>query len=168
MKHNLNTQDIDDLKYQCRMIYIVTSLFGIIGITISLMIYEFEFNTTTNDFNFQIDLLIISAFILISFLLSQSLNRKYYEDISNNVKIAKTKLIQRKNAMTDYEAGSGQVKYKSGDANKAMNEFARYELIIDNTRYLVTRELFELCKDGDEVIFFYASVSNYLLSIEKK
>jgi len=49
-----------------------------------------------------------------------------------------------------------------------MKEFTRYDLIIDNTKYRTDKELFDKCSVGDEVLFFYAPKSNYLLSIEKK
>ncbi len=165
MKNKLTEKDIASLKYQGRMSYILSGMFFVLGSAIGFMIYEMEFNSEVAGFNFQIDLLIVSVFLLLSFLMSQALNRKYYADIRNNEKIAEIKLIERKNETSD--VSHRETIKKTGAADR-MRDYARYELIINNTRYRVEKDFFDKCNDGDEVIFFYAPVSKHLLSIEKK
>jgi hypothetical protein len=94
------------------------------------------------------------------------MNKKYYSDIRNNEKLSEKKIIQRKIDKTDYEAGSGNM--TTLPHNNPMKEFTRYDLIIDNIKYRIDKELFDNCNDGDEVLFYYAPKSKYLLSIEKK
>ncbi len=165
MRSKLTQSDIDTLKYQGRMSYIISGMFFILGTAIATMIFELEFNVDAEGFNLQMDLLIGSVFLMLSFLLSQAMNRKYYADIRNNEKMGEIKVIERKNTTSDYE--NRQSARKLGAADR-MRDYDRFEFIIDNTKYMVEPELFEQCEDGDEVIFFIAPVSKHLLSIEKK
>ena len=94
------------------------------------------------------------------------MNRKYYQDIQNNQKVAVLKTLQRKTSKRDFEAGSGNM--TTLPHNNPMNEFIRYDFIIDNTIYRVKKELFESCSDGDQVYFYIAPKSKFHLSIEKE
>jgi len=49
-----------------------------------------------------------------------------------------------------------------------MTSYARYDLIIANTKYKVSKDFFDKCSEGDEVIFNIAPISGYLLGIDKK
>ncbi len=166
MRLKLTEKDIKELKYQCRMGYVLPGMIFILGTFISGAIYELNFNTNSNGLNLGIDLLIALGFLIISFLVSHLMNRKYYSDIGNDEKFSETKIIQKKKDKKDYEAGSGNM--TTLPHNNPMKEFIRYDLIIENTKYRVDKELFDQCRDGDEVLFFYAPKSKYLLSIEKK
>lgn len=165
MKHRLTERDIDSLRYQGKMSFIISGMFFTIATAISIMIYKFEFSSATNGFSIQIALLIASVFLLLSFLLSQAMNRKYYADIRNNQKIAHTKILQRKNSTNDYE--NRDTARKMGAADR-MRDYVRYELIVDNVKYNVEKDLFDQCSEGDELVFYIAPVSKHLLSIEKK
>ncbi len=166
MKHILTEKDIKELKYQCRMGYVIPLMLFILGTFIGGAIYELNFNTNSSGLNLKIDLLIALGILIISFLVSHLMNNKLYSDIRNNEKISETKIIQKKSDKIDYEAGSGNM--TTLPHNNPMKEFTRYDLIIDNTKYRIDKELFDKCSDGDEVLFFYAPKSKYLLSIEKK
>jgi len=166
MRLQLTEKDIKDLKYQCRMGYILPFLIFILGSIIVGSIYELNFTTNNNGLNFKIDFLISMVFAIISLLVSYIINKKYYSDLRNNEKESEIKIIQRKTEKKDYEAGSGNMTTLPHD--NPMKEFIRYDFIIDYTNYRVDKELFELCSNGDEVLFFYAPKSKYLLSIEKK
>ena len=166
MRLQLTEKDIIDLKYQCRMGYILPSMIFILGTIIFGLIYELNYNSNADGFNFNIDLIIAMVFLIISILDSYLMNYKYYVDIRNNEKVAETKTVQRKIDIKDFEAGSGNM--TTLPHNNPMNEFIRYDLVIENTKYRVEKELFEKCSMGDEVLFFIAPKSNYLLSIEKK
>jgi len=166
MRLRLTEKDIKELKYQCRMGYVLSAMIFILGTFIGGAIYGLNINTNSEGLNLEIDLLIALGFLIISFFVSYIMNGKYYSDIRNNEKISETKIIQRKIDKKDYEAGSGNMTTLSH--NNPMKEFTRYDLIIENTKYRVDKILFDICADGDEVLFYYAPKSKYLLSIEKK
>lgn len=148
MKASLTKKDLKELRYQCRMGYILPFMFFLISSIITMG-----------------DIKYISILLVVAFLISYLMNHKYYSDISNNVKTSETKCISQKEFKTDYEAGSGNM--STLPHNDEMKAFIRYDLIIDHTRYRVEKNLFESCKEGDEVLFYYAPKSKYLLGIEK-
>jgi hypothetical protein len=166
MRLQLTKKDIIDLKYQCRMGYVLPFMIFILGTFIVGAIYELNFNTNSDGLNLEIELLFGLGFLLISILISSKMNWKYYSDIRNNEKVSETKKIQRKIDNKDYEAGSGNM--TTLPHNNPMKEFIRYDLIIENTKYRIDKELFDICSNGDEVLFFHAPKSKFLLSIEKK
>lgn len=110
--------------------------------------------------------LVLIVMFCISLFINFKMNRKYRIDIRNNEKILIPKTIQRKESKTDYEAGSGHI--TPLPHNNPMKGFTRFSLIIENTRFRVDKELFESCKDGDEVFFHVAPKSNFRLSIQLK
>lgn len=165
MRLQLTEKDIKDLKYQCRMGYVLPTIIFILGTFIGSAIFEFNFNSNSAGFNLEIDLFIALGFLLLSFGVSHIMNKKYYADIRNNEKIPETKTIQRKINNKDYEAGSGNM--TTLPHNNPMKEFTRYDLIIEKTKYRIDKDLFDKCSNGDEVKFYYAPISKYLLSIEK-
>ena len=157
MKQRLTEQDIKELRYQCRpglvfpiMIIIIVPIF------VLMILNGFDINYSKTDIGILI-LIIVSFSILIGHLIT----RKYLSDIRNGIKEFEIKKIKRKESKLDYEAGSGTL-YIGQD----MKGFDSYSLIIDNYRYHVDKELFEDCKDGDEVIFFFGPLSRFRLSIE--
>jgi hypothetical protein len=162
----LTEKDIKGLRYQCRMGYVLPAMIFILSTFILGVIYELNFNTKTVGLNLEIGLLIAFVSLILALLISFQMNKKYYSDIRNNIKVYEKKIIQKKTYKKDYEAGSGNM--TSLPHNNPMNEFIRYDLIIENTTYRVDKELFDKCSDEDEVLFFYAPKSKYLLSIEKK
>ncbi len=166
MRFQLTKKDIKELKYQCRMGYILPAIISILGSFIAGAIYVLIYNKNNTGVNLEIDLLIAFGFLILGLIFSYLMNKKYYLDIRNNEKEAEIKIIQRKIDTKDYEAGSGNMTVLPH--NNPMKEFIRYDLIIENTKYRIDKELFDKCSDGDEVIFFFAPKSKYLLSIEKK
>ena len=166
MRLRLTEKDIKELKNQCRMGYVLPAMIFILGSFIGGAIYELNFNTNSDGLSIEIDLIIVLGFLILSFLVSRLMNKRYYSDIRYNEKVSETKIIQRKIDKKDYEAGSGNM--TTFPHNNQMKEFTRYDLIVENTRYRVDKELFDKCSNGDEVLFFYAPRSKYLLSIEKR
>ncbi len=166
MRTQLTEKDIKELKCQCRMGYVLPAMVFILGTLIVVAIYELNFNKHTKGLNLELDLFITLGFLIVSFIISYLMNRKYYADIRKDEKVAKTKTVQEKTGKKDFEAGSGNV--TTLPHNRPMNEFARYDLVVENVKYRVDKELYDKCSAGDEVLFFYAPKSNYLLSIEKK
>jgi hypothetical protein len=71
------------------------------------------------------------------------------------------KQIEQKTVRKNFEAGSACVVVV-----QEMNEFNRFDLVIDNEFHRVSSELLELCNQGDWVEFHLDSKSRFLLSIE--
>jgi hypothetical protein len=159
MRHLLTDKDIKDLKYQCRMGIILPFLL----LTISSTIIASIVFVNKIDFLNIIAIFSFAAALTTSLLLNIFMNRKYISDIKNGEKTYEVKIIQLKEKTKDFEAGSATIYI-----GQEMNEFYRYDLIIENTRYRVDKELFENCENGEEIVFFTAPKSKYLLQMELK
>jgi len=159
MRHSLTDKDIKDLKYQCRMGVILPVLLLIIS---NMIIFSIVY---INKIEYSNIMFLISVLITvaISVLLNLSMNRKYISDIRNGEKCFEIKNIQFKEKNKDFEAGSATLYI-----GQEMNEFYRYDLIIENTRYRVDKNLYENCENGDEIVFFIAPKSKFLLQMELK
>ncbi len=166
MRKTLSEKDIKDLRYQCRMGYILPSFLFIIGSVAGIVIAEYLFNNGSDSLNMKNVITVIMGFGLLAIFTSYKMIGKYISDIRNNEKILETKIIQKKESKKDYEAGSGNI--TTLPHNNPMKEFIRYDLIIENTKYRIDKELFEKCADGDEVYFHIAPRSKYRLGIELK
>jgi len=166
MNKQLTEADIKELKYQCRMGYILPFFFFVIGSYIVYAIINSLFHQINEDSNYSEIILVLIVMFLLSILLNYKMNGKFISDIRNNVKILKNKTIQYKESKIDVEAGSGTL--NMGFKNNPMKEFIRYNLIIENTRYRVDKEIFDKCAKGDDVYFHIAPKSNYRLKIDLK
>jgi amino acid permease len=165
MNKSLTLKDIKELRYQCRMGYILPFFLFFFGTLFSIALYENLLNKEdTTNLVAAVSILLVWVFLAI--LISYKMNGKYYQDIRNNIKVPNTKIIQQKNRKRDFEAGSGNM--TTLPHNNPMKEFYRYDFIVENTIYRVEKELFESCSEGDTIHFYYAPKSNYLLTIEKE
>ncbi|MCU4157040.1 hypothetical protein J1N10_13705 [Carboxylicivirga sp. A043] len=165
MNHRtLTAKDIKELRYQCRMGYIIPFFILLIGSAIVITLFELHLNQGAG-FNYGINTIIVSALALLAVMISYLMNSKYYYDIRNNYKKAQVKVLERKVKKKDFEAGSGNV--TTMPHNRTMNEFIRYDFIIDNTIYRVDERLYNACNNGDKVLFYYAPKSKYLLGMAK-
>ncbi|WP_289053852.1 hypothetical protein [Carboxylicivirga marina] len=166
MRMKLSEQDIKDLKYQCRMGYIIPFFFFTIGsFAISGLVHFImtEIKEPQGDFHIYITIAVVFS---LSILINYLMNGKYKKDIQNGEKILEQKTIERKVSMIDAEAGSATV----GDIphNRKMNTFIRYDLIIDNTKYRIDKNLFDMCNEGDKVYFHIAPISRFRIKIDLK
>ncbi len=161
MRKKLTEKDIKDLRYQCRMGYVIPTMIFIIGTFISVAIYELNFNSKSNGLNTEMILLIALGFIVLSFFIGYKMNWKYLSDIRNNEKEIEIKTIQKKESKRDYEAGSGTL-------GQEMKGFDSFNIVVGNYRYRVDKDLFMNCNEEDEVLFNYAPISRYLINIELK
>jgi hypothetical protein len=152
MHRSLSTQDIKDLRNQCSMSYLISTILFILGTIVGVTIYELYFDANPSSINFQIAVIIGLAVLFLSVIVFLGLNWKYYSDIRNNEKIQTIKTLQDKNIITDYYKRTVTLKY-------AFN--------IDNINLTVNKDLFDRCNIGDKLIFNYAPKSKFLLSIEK-
>jgi len=161
MKKALTQDDIKEIRYQCRMGYVLPSILFIIGTVISVAVYEINFNS--NSLDTEMFLIIASVFAVLSTLVGCKMNWKYVSDIRYNEKQIETKIIQRIESQRSYEAGSGSLYI-----GQEMKGNDIYSIVVENIRYRVDEELFSGCSEGDEVLFNYAPMSRYLINIELK
>ena len=163
MRKLLSEQDIKDIKYQCRMGYVIPLFLFLIGTFIAGSVYELEFNTEVSGISITALLINIFSFLLIASFVSYRINRRYYADIKNNEKDVLIKTIQKLEAGKSYEAGSGTMYF--GQKMKSSDQFS---VIVDNYRYKIDKELFDNCRKGGEILFNYTRESRFLLGLELK
>jgi hypothetical protein len=166
MRKTLTAQDIKDLRYQCRMGYVIPFFFFVLGSLLVSAIVDFIFNQDIDSLNNIHMLLVIGSMFILSIFINFKMNGKYISDIRNNEKILVTKTIQQRKSKIDAEAGSGNM--TTLPHNNLMKEFIRYDIIIENTLYRIDKELFENCANGDQVYFHVAPKSKFRLKIELK
>jgi hypothetical protein len=161
MNKPLTEKDIKEIKYQCRMGFILPGMLLIFSnfmLFVSILVRLVEIERS---------LIYLCAFTinLIPLVLCYLMNWKYLVDLKNGEKVGELKTIQRKELKHDFEAGSGNVTL---NISKEMNEFIRYDIIVENTRYQIDNEFSNNCNSGDEVVFYYAPKSKYLIEIVLK
>ena len=152
MRRSLSTNDIKNLRNQCSMSYLISTILFILGTITGVTIYELYFDANPKAINYQMAVTIGLAVLFLSVIVFFGLNWKYYSDIRNNEKIQTIKSLQNKNTITDY--------YKTTVTLK-------YVFTVDNINLTVNKDLFESSKIGDKLIFNYAPKSKFLLSIER-
>ncbi len=152
MHRSLSTQDLKDLRNQCSMSYLISTILFIFGTITGVTIYELYFDSKPQAINYQMAFTIGLAVLFLSVILFFRLNWKYYSDILNSEKIQTIKTLQNKDIITDY--------YKTLVTLK-------YVFTVDNVNLTVNKDLFDSCNIGDKLIFNYAPKSKFLLSIEK-
>ena len=152
MQRSLSTEDIKNLRNQCSMSYLISTILFIFGTIIGVTIYELYFDANPRAINHQMAVTISLAVLFLSVVVFFGINWKYYSDIRNNEKIQTIKTLQNKNKITDY--------YKTTVTLK-------YVFTVENINLTVNKDLFESCNIGDKLILNYAPKSKFLLSIEK-
>ena len=160
-RKTLTRSDKKELKYQCRMGYIIPVLIFIIGTGVIFAIYLSSLDNLLENFDIEIFTLLLVILAVLSVVISFSMNKKYFADIRNNEKLIETKTIQKKLYDSDSEAGSGTF-----HAAQNMKKFDKYEIVVENVRHRVDKDLFDHCNEGDKVLFSYGPVSSYLINIE--
>lgn len=165
MRQPLTEKDIKEIRYQCRMGYLLPVLLLII----SSLIFFVSLLSKEIEFQIYLYFLIATAIILIPIGLSYLMNGKYLADIRNGEKEGETKTIQLKEKKKDFEAGSGCVTTSLLlNITKEMKEFIRYDIVVENTRYQIDEEFYNNCNVDDEVVFYFAPKSRYLIEIGLK
>jgi cell division protein FtsL len=162
MRLQLSEKDRKELKFQCRAGYIFGVMIFFIGAVASAFFFKTAFMEETNAEEIQIGFIVILSSFFLSFLVGFLINRKYLADLRYNVKEIEPKVIERKKSKEDFEADIERPR------SYRMTSYARYDLIIENTKYKVSKDFFDKCSEGDEVIFNIAPISGYLLGIDKK
>lgn len=157
----LTNADKSNVRYQCRPGLLITVLLLVLGSSISLVAANIKGDKLNNS-GFQIPWLWLLAVVFVALAIGFIMTHKYLIDLRRGTKDIVLKQIEQKIVRKDFEAGSGCVA-----CGQEMNEFHRFDLVIDSEFHRVNRELFEMCSEGDWVEFHFASKSRFLLSIEK-
>lgn len=158
MKYTLTEKDIKELKFTCRMGYLIPSMLILI---MNLILFGVVM-VNKLSYSDQEVRLALGGIVLISVLIGFFMNRKYVADIRNQEKVVETGTIQTMEKLTDFEAGSGSFWF----GGRRMNEFDRYNVIVNNVRHRVDKEFYDQCEEGMKVDIFYAPTSKLLLGIE--
>lgn len=158
MKYTLTDKDIKELRFTCRMGYLIPSmLILIMNLILFGVVMVNELSYSDSEVR-----LALGGIVLLAVLIGFFMNRKYIADIRNQEKVVETGTIQSKEKLTDFESGSGSFWF----GGRRMNEFDRYNLIVDNVRHRVDKEFYDQVEEGMKVDIFYAPESRLLLSIE--
>lgn len=156
----LTPKDIKALKYRCRPGIILPFFILFIGFGILLMM------NYSNKMGFRLiadttTALIFGGIVILALLGAYLPIRKYLSDISNGVKEVKIKIVKRKEQIVSHEAASGHLQF--GMEMKACDV---YRLIIGNHFYPVEKDFFDKVNEGDEIAFYYAPKSRYLIDMD--
>ena len=157
----LTTEDIEELRYQFRpaLVFTLFILFaGAIGILCFIFINRPK---PIPGVVIQYGMIMVIGLLLLAFLIRHLIIRKFKADILGGEKRVEVKVVKRKEALTDYEPGSG------GYLNSEMKEFKRNNIIVENTRYTISSALYEQIDEGDGLLFHYGPKSGYLIRITK-
>lgn len=166
MNKPLTDRDISFLKEQTKPAYVFA------GFTITLLFF-FDIVILINEYDItpKYVYLINIAAIIISVIILYLVSNKYRQDIKSNKKKTHSVKLQNKAAEITQEAGSGTLHQPIlGEIfpklwGQKMKELNVYYLVIDNTRYEVTKELFEAVEVGESLEFHYSYYSNVLICI---
>jgi hypothetical protein len=162
MLTDLSPDDIKKIKYAGRTGILITTGFFILGLT--GLLYKITGGNSNKDFLplKHTEILELSGLLLFTSLLFLIvLNRKYFLDLRNGKKEVIRKTVQKKLLYKDHEPGSGSLWIR-----QKMKSFDSYNIIIDDQRYNVTKELYDRLEENGFVFFHIAPASQEILKID--
>ena len=165
----LTYKDIKTIKYEKRMGIVFSSMILAFG-----GLFNLVYSVTTDDMNWTMIVLIDLGLIGVSILISHLINGKYNKDLKVGTKKIKTEKVQKKEDQTTYEAGSGAMYIPIlGDLfpklwGQQMKPIYKLNLIINNYRFEVEKEIYNKIEKGELVEMHYSQFSDTLLGIEIK
>lgn len=160
-KHRkLSQSDLQALKYQCRPGILFPAFILILGVAY-LLIYNYVSANQLAVFINAGNIYVFLALLAVAGLIAYLIMRKYLLDIRNGEKIIEFKQLTKKETVLSHEAGSGSVAVW-----QKMKDLNLYNLIIEGKRYKVSKQLFDVCHEGDFVEFHIAPRSGFRLQIQ--
>jgi len=163
----LSSEDIKILRKQKR-----------VGYTFSLLFFAFVFLFDLIYFLIQDKInwiLIISVnigIIVLSFIVLYLMNRQYNKDIKKGEKVILKRNVEKKESLTEYEAGSGAL-YVPVLGNlfpkiwgQKMRSQNNYYIIANSRKYLVEKSFFDKIQPGDPINIYFSSYSSTFQGIE--
>ena len=162
MRLKLNERDKQFINYQMRA-----------GKMIAVMVFSFGgfyniFYFAIPDFQIS-DIYILTVdvvIVLLSIFIWNRINRKYRQDLEEDMKVVKKGKVQKKESYTSHETGSGSLHIPVlGNLfpklfSIKMRSKNRYYLIINNTRMRMSEEVYKSAKEGEELDLYYTAVSD--------
>ena len=167
MKRRLTTEDIRLLKYEKRNGYVFAGMILMAGVLFNLIDLAMTEIVHPQSMLVAVDAGIIGLSWLTLFYTNRNLNN----DLQFGRRTIKTAKITRKEKQKTYEAGSGSLSVPIlGNLfpkiwGQEMKSRYRFNLIINQARYEVEKDLYDKANEGDEVEMYYAEYSKRLLEI---
>jgi hypothetical protein len=162
MLTDLTPDDRKKVRYAGRTGILITTGFFLLGLT--GLLYKIAGGNSNEGFIPQknIEILALSGLLLFTSLLFLIvLNRKYFLDLRNSKKEVIRKTVQKKLLYKDHEPGSGSLWI-----GQRMKSFDSYNIMVDDQRYNVTKELYDRLEENGLVFFHIAPESQELLKID--
>ena len=166
----LSEEDRKVIEREKRIAYIFSTIIFLLGILFNICFVLVRSDGSQSlEFLLPIDI----GVLLICFLIIFFMNRRHNADLREMTKIARIKQVIMKYQEISHEAGSGVLYIPIlGDLfpklwGQKMRPIQVCYLNIDNYRYRVEKELYDIVEDGDLVEMHYAKNSSLLLTICK-
>lgn len=164
----LTPEDIAALRYERRFGYLFPAL--LLALAVLLNAINFIVKIVPDVITV---IFINAAVLMLCLLIHFKISHKVNLDLREGIKVWKKAKVQDKESNVSYEAGSGAMHIPVlGNLfpklwGQEMRDSSCFYLILNSTRYEVSRELFEEVNVGDEVRIYYAQNSHSRLGIEK-
>ena len=108
---------------------------------------------------------------LLGFVVFYLVTNSILKDIRNGLKEVSEKIVMRKESKIDYESDNPlgptfmneETPFQQPEKKKE-----KHYLLIEDQRYMVSKQLYDQLEPGDTVLFHVAPKSNLLLKIEQK
>ncbi|GET23207.1 hypothetical protein [Prolixibacter denitrificans] len=155
MKRRLTKEDIRFLKYEKRNGYVFAGMILLAGILFNFI------DLSMTDIIHQHTVLVAVDMVIIglSWMTLHRVNRDLNRDLEAGYRTVRIEKVTGKMKHTGHEAGSGTL------SNQEMKSIDKFQLIINQAAYDVSREFFDKVSEGDEVEMYFAQHSHVLLGI---
>ncbi|KAF5068150.1 hypothetical protein DSECCO2_245890 [anaerobic digester metagenome] len=164
----LTPEDIAALRYERRFGYLFPALLLALAVLLNALNFVIKFVPDV-----RVVIFANAAVLLLCLLIHFKISHKLNQDLRDGIKVWEKAKVQAKESNVSYEAGSGAMHIPVlGNLfpklwGQEMRDSSCFYLILNSTRYEVSRELYEEVNVGDEVRIYYAQHSHSRLGIEK-
>jgi hypothetical protein len=155
MRRRLTKEDIHLLKYEKRNGYVFAGMILMAGVLFNLI------DLALTDIIHQHTVLVAVDMVIIglSWMTLHRINRDLNLDLEAGYRTVMMEKVTGKMKRTGYEAGSGTL------SNQEMKSIDKFQVIINQATYDVSREFFDKVSEGDEVEMYFALHSRLMLGI---
>jgi hypothetical protein len=167
MRIQLNESDRKFIIYQMRPGKMIAAMVFSFGGFYNIFYFAIPDFQISDIYILTVDVVIV----LLSIFIWNRINRKYRQDLEEDMKVVKKGKVQKKESYTSYETGSGSLYIPVlGDLfpklfSIKMRSTVRYYLIINNTRMRVAEDVYQKAKVGDELDLYYTAVSDTRIGV---
>jgi hypothetical protein len=167
MRIQLNESDRKFIIYQMRPGKMIAAMVFSFGGFYNIFYFAIPDFQISDIYILTVDVVIV----LLSIFIWNRINRKYRQDLEEDMKVVKKGKVQKKETYTSYETGSGSLYIPVlGDLfpklfSIKMRSTGRYYLIINNTRMRMAEDVYQKAKVGDELDLYYTAVSDTRIGV---